>query len=151
MPAKPLTDLQKEDAERLRKAWAEYKLKKPGATQEALAHECGWKTQAAVSQYMLGRIPLNADALIKICSIIGCDPWRISPSIMQQLSDMNAAANRPTLLIAAEKNPNFWKWPFATVEEDDWLQLTPEQRDNFELQILLTAKHQREAKRSRAA
>jgi transcriptional regulator with XRE-family HTH domain len=151
MPAKPLNELQKLDAERLKHAWKTYKNKTPEASQERLAHECGWRTQAAVSQYINGRIPLNADALIKICAAIGADPWAIAPSIMTELDAMSSAAKKPGVYIASDNVAGYGSWPFESVSCADWAQLTEEQKQNIELQISLLAKHQRETKQLQAA
>lgn len=92
MPAKPLTPEQLEDAARLLDAWVAYKRSNAGATQEWLAHQCGWRTQGAVSQYMLGKIPLNLPALLKFAGAMGIAPSAISPTLASQLPDEGKAS-----------------------------------------------------------
>lgn len=98
MPAKPLTAEQLEDASRLLDAWATFKRHNAHATQEWLAHQCGWRTQGAVSQYLLGRIPLNLPALLKFAEAFDVAPSEISPTIASQLpgGGMAAPAQPPT-------------------------------------------------------
>lgn len=86
MPAKPLNHEQEGDAARLRGAWEAFKRSNPKATQEWLADQCGWKTQAAASQYLLGKIPLNLRALMKFAAVLNVAPERISPSLMSEVS-----------------------------------------------------------------
>ncbi len=62
MPAKPLTPSQQDDARRLKAIFEFEKTVRPGLSQAVIADECGWKTQAAVSQYMNGKIPLTIEA-----------------------------------------------------------------------------------------
>lgn len=87
MPAKPLTPEQLADATRLRSAWDVFRRSNTSVTQEWLADQCGWKTQAAVSQYLLGRIPLNLPALLKFAGALGVSPSAISPALARQLPE----------------------------------------------------------------
>lgn len=48
-----------------------------------IALACGWKSQGTVSQYMLGRIPLNFDAARKLADALGVDLEGISPRLAQ--------------------------------------------------------------------
>lgn len=70
-----------------------YKRKKKalGLTQEKLADLCGWKTQAAVSNYMNGVIPLNTDAKIKFASVLEVGVTEIDP----QMSSLPATGQFP--------------------------------------------------------
>ena len=72
-----LTDEAKLEAKLLNEAWLSFKKQNPNFTQEELAHRCGWKTQGAVSQYLHGRIPLNATALSRISKVLGVKPEEI--------------------------------------------------------------------------
>jgi transcriptional regulator with XRE-family HTH domain len=81
MPAKPLTQSQLSDAQRLRQAFAQAQAIDPGLTQEKLAHLCGWKTQGTVNQYLNGRIPLNLSSLHKFADVMGVGPEVISPDL----------------------------------------------------------------------
>ncbi|WP_454710982.1 hypothetical protein [Cupriavidus nantongensis] len=87
MPAKPLSPEQKADAERLKKAWESFRSMHTSATQEWLADQCGWKTQAAVNQYLLGKIPLNLPALLKFSAALGVSPADISPALAKPLGE----------------------------------------------------------------
>lgn len=94
MPARPLTEAQLEAARRLRDAYALAKQTSPSLTQEAIAHACGWKTQGAVSQYMLGKIPLNLSALLKLSAALGVAPGDIYPELASSaLHDMLGASS----------------------------------------------------------
>jgi transcriptional regulator with XRE-family HTH domain len=86
MPAKPLTEEQKEDAQRLRAAFEMRKRENPSLTQEGLAHLCDWKTQGAVNQYLLGKIPLNLAALVKFARALDVPPEEISPRLAELLN-----------------------------------------------------------------
>jgi len=101
MPAKPLNPEQKADSERLRAAWEAFKATNPSATQEGLADQCGWKTQAAVNQYLLGKIPLNLPALLKFAAALGVTPPEISPTLSKALGD--SAGHAPTMQGAPSK------------------------------------------------
>lgn len=84
MPAKELTDEQKADAARLQsffQAWqsAQRKIKKPWS-QEHAAELLGFG-QSAFSQYVTGKIPLNAPALWKFCTLLGVKPEDVSPTL----------------------------------------------------------------------
>lgn len=85
MPAKPLTDVQKQDAMRLKNAYIAAKRINKNLTQEGIAYACGWKTQGAVHQYMNGLIPLNLEALLKFSAALGVAPESISPSLAKML------------------------------------------------------------------
>lgn len=90
---RPLTEQEQKEAELLRRAWENYKLKNKGATQAWLAAEAGIGTQGAVGQYLLGKIPLNVEALFAICRVIQTPPSSISPRLTQQLGFSKEAPN----------------------------------------------------------
>ena len=75
----------KEDAERLQAIFKNVRANDRSMTQEKLAFICGWKTQGAVSQYFLGKLPLNFDALLRFSKALHVDPAEISPSLAGQL------------------------------------------------------------------
>lgn len=97
MPASPLSQEQLADAARLKNVWLAYKKSHPGASQEKLAFECGWKTQGAVTQYMNGKIPLNISALLKFSAALHASPDSISPSLAKQLQQAQLAQPMPEL------------------------------------------------------
>ena len=65
------------DNERLRKIWQEsHKY-----SQREFGEKFGIGTGAAVSNYLLGRIPLNLNVVIKFAKGLGCKIEDISPSM----------------------------------------------------------------------
>jgi phage repressor protein C with HTH and peptisase S24 domain len=105
MAAKPLTDEQKEDAARLKAIFEQRKQENPSLTQEALAFLCEWKTQGAVSQYMLGRVPLNLAALLKFSKALSVHPREISPKLSQQVADFVLANQDGQVAVISESKP----------------------------------------------
>lgn len=104
MPAKPLTQEQEEDAKRLKAAFKRYqdRLTQAGepASQDVIAERLPFG-QSAMNQYLNGRIPLNGEALLAFCSLMGEDPRDISPSIHAREFDwslkwVNPGAGRHT-------------------------------------------------------
>lgn len=91
MKRRELTAEERGEAERLNAAWLAYKAKHKGATQTWLAAEAGLGTQGAVGQYLLGKIPLNVEALLAICRVIEADPRSISPRLLGPLMELAAA------------------------------------------------------------
>lgn len=85
MKKRKFTDEQLEDAKRLKSVWESYKQTK-GVTQEQLALAFGW-TQGAVSQYLLGKVALNTDALIKFSAYLNVNPKEISPELAEKLAN----------------------------------------------------------------
>lgn len=87
MPAKELSQTQKADAVRLKQAFKAWQSARRAqglpASQEEVSDELHFG-QSALSQYLNGNIPLNADALRKLCSLIGVSPETISPTIVKQ-------------------------------------------------------------------
>lgn len=95
MPAKPLSETQKQDAERLKKIFLARKAEDPTLTQESLAHACGWANQSSSAAYINGKIPLNFDALIKLSEVLKVSVDQISPSLAYRLmrARIEGAAN----------------------------------------------------------
>lgn len=85
MIRKPLSPERQQDAERLRRAWENFKAaaksKGKKVTQEDVSDACGWNTQGAFSAYLNGRTPLNLDALIKLSNYFGVPANEISPEL----------------------------------------------------------------------
>jgi predicted transcriptional regulator len=97
MPAKPLTPEQRADAKRLKAAFVAFqgRMREKGepVTQETVAEALKFG-QSAVSQYLNGGIPLNADALVKFCKLMDEKPEQISPDIYRsELEKSMALAN----------------------------------------------------------
>lgn len=93
MPAKELTPQQKADASRLKAAFKEWqateKSAKRPSSQEEAALRMGFG-QSALSQYLNGTIPLNAEVLWKFSSLLGCNPQEISPTLFSAEADRSA-------------------------------------------------------------
>lgn len=81
---RPLTKEQEADAKRLNALWLRQK-RALGLTQEQVAADCGWNTQAAFSQYLLGRIPLNLKAALKISAALQVNVYDFSPRLAMLL------------------------------------------------------------------
>jgi phage repressor protein C with HTH and peptisase S24 domain len=94
-PRRDLTPEELLEAGRLRAAWTLYKANNPGATQTWFAAESGLGTQGAVSQYMRGIIPLNLEALLAMCKVIGVKPSEISPRLTASLNGIAGQEKEP--------------------------------------------------------
>ncbi|WP_460803446.1 helix-turn-helix domain-containing protein [Microbulbifer agarilyticus] len=75
---RPLTAREKIAQQNLRAIW-QAKKKALDLTQERAAHQLGWSSQGTVGQYLLGRVPLNTDALLKFAGILHVSPTDIDP------------------------------------------------------------------------
>lgn len=81
---RPLSHDEEADAKRLNALWLRQKRARR-LTQEQVAADCGWNTQAAFSQYLLGRIPLNLEAALKIAAALQVAVSDISPRLAMLL------------------------------------------------------------------
>jgi hypothetical protein len=94
MPAKPLTTEQKEDAKRLQtlfKGWQDRRRERGEPfSQEVAAGLLEVGRQSAVSQYLLGKIPLNIHALSQFAKLIGCTYEAISPTLAAEIGRLGA-------------------------------------------------------------
>ena len=93
MAKRNFSQAERDAAVRLRRLWNQQK-RELHLTQEKVAHLCGWSTQGAFSQYLLGRIPLNTEAVFKIAKAIQVAPESIMPEIADLLS---GEADQPLL------------------------------------------------------
>lgn len=86
MPANPLTEDQLIETQKLRRLFDAWKdQQKEGGnkiSQEGAAHKLGF-SQGALSQYLIGRIPLNIDVAINFAKLIGCKVGDFSPSLVK--------------------------------------------------------------------
>jgi len=88
MPAKPLTPEQKNASKRLRHAFDDYKRRSVDKiSQESLADELGIG-QSAVSQYLLGKIPLNKDAAVKFAGKFECRVSDFSFELQREIDEL---------------------------------------------------------------
>lgn len=93
--AKP-TAADKQAGKRLRKIWQD---SKPKLTQDAIAAQFGeGVTQGNISQYMTGRIPLGAAAVLKFAAILRCSPL----DIRDDLPELHAAVPQSNDPLARE-------------------------------------------------
>lgn len=88
---KPLEPWQAEDAERLRAAFDKH----AGVSQARFGadHEIG--NQSMVSQYLLGRRPLNIDAARRFAKGLGVQIADFSPTLAERISEASAHAGAP--------------------------------------------------------
>ena len=99
MPAKPLTPSQIADAARLRaffKAWqADRKAKKLPHAQAEIAEPLFGFGQSALSQYLNGHIPMNADVVMKFAEVLDVPPTAINPTVVRQEQERAQVWARP--------------------------------------------------------
>ncbi len=97
MPAKPLSAEQLADAARLSQAYRDWRAvnraAKLPASQTQVAKQLG-TGQTTVSQYLLGRIPLNVRALVAFARCFDVAPAAISPTLAQTLNQWAETAER---------------------------------------------------------
>lgn len=86
-----LTTEEEADAQRLRQVW-ERQRKALRLTQQEVALECGWSTQAAFGHYLRGLQPLNFSAAFKIAGILKVDIAEISPRLAKQMPQRGLSA-----------------------------------------------------------
>jgi phage repressor protein C with HTH and peptisase S24 domain len=141
MPALPLNQEQKADAERLKvlfKRWQQLR-KDAGqpASQDAVAPLFGFG-QSALSQYLNGAIPLNVDALTKFAELLGCAPEDISPELAKTIGRYAIYTPTPKQGFAvadegavyggrksAGKERGTLPWPFPRIPESQLRELPP--------------------------
>lgn len=67
------------------RAWqADRKARKLPHAQSEIAEELFGFGQSALSQYLNGHIPMNAEVVMKFASVLGIDPAKINPTIVRQ-------------------------------------------------------------------
>jgi transcriptional regulator with XRE-family HTH domain len=71
-------------AEQLQLIW-NAKKKELDLTQEKVSKLCNWKTQAAFNAYLLGRVPLNIDAVLRLSKVLKVHPTEIMPALADLL------------------------------------------------------------------
>ena len=75
-----LTPIQLMNTEQLKLIWNS-KKKTLRLTQEKVAQLCEWNTQSAFNAYLLGRIPLNTDAVLRLAKVLQVHPTEIMPEL----------------------------------------------------------------------
>lgn len=86
MKRRELDPVERTEAERLAEVWRAYKDANKGATQEWLGQATGIGGQSAVGQYLRGIIPLNLEALLAFCRVLGISPMAISPRLAENIT-----------------------------------------------------------------
>ncbi len=89
-------------AEHLQTIWNE-KKKALGLTQEKVAQLCEWSNQSAFGAYLLGRVPLNTDAVLRLAKVLKVHPTDIMPELGALLPSSNPANERETEVYSAEE------------------------------------------------
>lgn len=142
MKRRALTPAELEDAQRLRQIWDTRKVELQ-LSQEEMAYRCGWKTQAAFSQYLLGRIPLNLKALLAISNVLTVDPAAISPRLASLMK-----ASGPQI---REELSAYPQTPAISKDDREWLdmlhQLSTEQRQAMKSAVAALVRANKKRKR----
>jgi len=156
MPAKPLSQEQKRDAARLKAAMERAKAEN-GLTQAAMAEACHWETQSTVSQYVSGKIPLNVEALARMCAVLNVPLREISPTldeqargilrVLGQLPPNQFKAAAPATQIGVQQSGvgryDSEAWPFKSVEPARYGALSKEDKSLLEgVALGLVLKHE---------
>lgn len=118
MKRRELTEEEKQEAERLSRAWIAYKKDNAGATQTWLGAETGIGSQGAVGQYLRGVIPLNFEALMAICRVIDADPHAISPRLTGLIHVRGAMGAKP-----APQHEGYQQVTAAETDDPDFVQI----------------------------
>ncbi len=85
MRKKTLDAAEAETAQRLREVWNEKKVTLR-LTQEKAADALGFSTQATVSHYLNGNIPLNTDAALRFAALLGVKPEELRPDLAELMN-----------------------------------------------------------------
>ncbi|MHB9326743.1 helix-turn-helix domain-containing protein [Phytobacter ursingii] len=85
MRKKTLDAAESDAAQRLRDAWEKKKVTLR-LTQEKAADALGFSTQATVSHYLNGNIPLNTDAALKFAALLGIKPEELRPDLAELMN-----------------------------------------------------------------
>lgn len=85
MRKKTLDAAEADAAQRLRNIWNEKKITLR-LTQDKAADALGFSTQATVSQYLNGNIPLNTEATLKFAALLGVKPEDIRPDLAELMN-----------------------------------------------------------------
>lgn len=99
-------------ARRLKDIW-DVKKNALGLSQEKAAGKMGFSTQAAISQFLNGKIPLNKENVLKFAELLEVSPEDIDPSIAPLLRSIRLAER-------AKKNEtpsNIHKYPLYSSEQ----------------------------------
>ncbi|MBM7346083.1 LexA family transcriptional regulator [Pantoea coffeiphila] len=84
-----ITEEDTQTALRLRSIW-DAKKEQLGLSQEKAAGFFGFSTQAAISQFLNGKAPLNTENILKFSALLRVQPEEISPSIGHLLAHIRS-------------------------------------------------------------
>ncbi len=84
-----LTQSEISAAERLQAIWNK-KKKLLNLTQERVAQLCDWSNQSAFGAYLLARVPLNTDAVLRLAKVLQVHPTEIMPELADYLPPNNS-------------------------------------------------------------
>jgi|SRR5450830_357818 len=112
MKRRELTIEEVQEAERLGAAWSAFKAANKGATQEWLGRETGIGSQGAVGQYLRGVIPLNIEALMAFCRVLGADPQFVSPRLADKVNLSTIPGSRQVVAVD-DDDPVFVQIPMV--------------------------------------
>lgn len=131
MKRRELTEEEQGEAAKLSAAWNQYKADNAGATQTWLGAETGIGSQSAVGQYLRGTVPLNIEALMAICRVIGADPQVISPRLAGKVH-VHSMSNVRQVVVADQDDPDFVQIPMVKLRLSAGVtgfQTEPDRRD----------------------
>ena len=118
---KNLKDWQIEDAQRLSEVLKLTQQADKLMTMQRVSYLCGWSS-SAVSQFKNCNIALNLEALLKISSVLGCQPASISPRLSALLDfDHQKESNQPGRKAAPSFSVNR---QYHTVIQTSFLQIS---------------------------
>jgi transcriptional regulator with XRE-family HTH domain len=83
-----LTQSELDAAKRLQTIWNK-KKKILNLTQERVAQLCDWSNQSAFGAYLLARVPLNTDAVLRLAKALHVHPTEIMPELADYLPSNN--------------------------------------------------------------
>jgi len=100
MPARKrkLTEADKRAAAKVRALWADFQKKHPGISQESAAGRIGI-TQSAFSQFVLGRVPMRVDPVMKFAQLFDVAPTEIRDDLV----DIRYSSAPRTIKLTAEE------------------------------------------------
>lgn len=123
---RPLTSEEKEDADRLARLWGDFKLRHPDVSQEQMSLRCGWSA-SAFDQYKSGRIPLNTDAVITVCRVLGVQISDLSPRIATRIASVSLGQADPESPI----DRNVLSEVISFAENNFSKKVSPDERTNW--------------------
>lgn len=110
-----LTTEEQAEAVRLKEVYAQRKAEAKAAgdklTQSILAELCGWEGQAIVSHYLNGAIPLNVDALLRLCRALDVDARKISARLTSYMNGEGETVSEGASNVESAPTFEFSRYP----------------------------------------